>query len=301
MKERFELKFDDKNNLIVYKWSNPDRPAIGCVQISHGLSEHITRYEDFANFLVSKGFTVIGDDHYQHGESCKDLSKLGKVEEYDFIDAMIKSLHLVREEFANDFQGITCLFSHSMGSITAQEYIQKYPNDFQKVILSGTDVGDLRYLFLQWITSLSIKKNDCITSSKFVHNITFGSFQKKFSEDSEFNWLSKNMENIKNYEADQLCGASVSDSTYHSIAKSLRRTFKNKAIKKINTTIKIFIFSGSEDPVSAMGKSVKKLYKKYQKNNIEVEMKLYETLRHETLNEIEHHIVYNDIVDFLIK
>lgn len=86
MKERFELKFDDKNNLIVYKWSNPDRPAIGCVQISHGLSEHITRYEDFANFLVSKGFTVIGDDHYQHGESCKDLSKLGKVEEYDFID-----------------------------------------------------------------------------------------------------------------------------------------------------------------------------------------------------------------------
>lgn len=158
MKERFELKFDDKNNLIVYKWSNPDRPAIGCVQISHGLSEHITRYEDFANFLVSKGFTVIGDDHYQHGESCKDLSKLGKVEEYDFIDAMIKSLHLVREEFANDFQGITCLFSHSMGSITAQEYIQKYPNDFQKVILSGTDVGDLRYLFLQWITSLSIKK-----------------------------------------------------------------------------------------------------------------------------------------------
>ena len=23
MKERFELKFDDKNNLIVYKWSNP--------------------------------------------------------------------------------------------------------------------------------------------------------------------------------------------------------------------------------------------------------------------------------------
>ena len=197
MKERFELKFDDKNNLIVYKWSNPDRPAIGCVQISHGLSEHITRYEDFANFLVSKGFTVIGDDHYQHGESCKDLSKLGKVEEYDFIDAMIKSLHLVREEFANDFQGITCLFSHSMGSITAQEYIQKYPNDFQKVILSGTDVGDLRYLFLQWITSLSIKKNDCITSSKFVHNITFGNFQKKFSEDSKFNWLSKNMENIK--------------------------------------------------------------------------------------------------------
>lgn len=71
---------------------------------------------------------------------------------------MIKSLHLVREEFANDFQGITCLFSHSMGSITAQEYIQKYPNDFQKVILSGTDVGDLRYLFCNGLLVYQLKK-----------------------------------------------------------------------------------------------------------------------------------------------
>ena len=82
MKERFELKFDDKNNLIVYKWSNPDRPAIGCVQISHGLSEHITRYEDFANFLVSKGFTVIGDDHYQHGEMA-DREEISEAETSD--------------------------------------------------------------------------------------------------------------------------------------------------------------------------------------------------------------------------
>lgn len=301
MRERFELKFDDKSNLVVYRWSNPDIDPIGCVQISHGLSEHITRYDDFANFLVSKGFIVVGDDHYQHGESCNDLKKLGKVEEYDFIDAMLKSLHLVREEFSDDFKGTTCLFSHSMGSITAQEYIQKYPNDFQKVILSGTDVGDARYLFLQLITKKSTKKNDCITSSKLVHKITFGSFQKKFPESSEFNWLSKNVENIKKYESDELCGAIVSDSTYHSIAKSLRRTFKNKSIKKINSNIKIFIFSGSEDPVSAMGKSVKKLQKKYQKNNLDVKMKLYEQLRHETLNEIDHQIVYDDIIDFLMK
>ena len=41
MRERFELKFDDKSNLVVYRWSNPDIDPIGCVQISHGLSEHI--------------------------------------------------------------------------------------------------------------------------------------------------------------------------------------------------------------------------------------------------------------------
>lgn len=67
---------------------------------------------------------------------------------------------------------------------------------------------------------------------------------------------------------------------------------------KINN-IKILIFSGSNDPVSEMGKSVIKLYKKYRKANITVTMKLYDTLRHETLNEKENQIVYQDVVKFL--
>ena len=82
------------------------------------------------------------------------------------------------------------------------------------------------------MTNITVKKNDARTSTKFIHNLTFGNFQKKFLETSSFNWLSKNPENIKNYELDPLCGAAVSDTTYNSISRALKQSFKMKNIKK---------------------------------------------------------------------
>lgn len=299
MRERFEIKFDEKAKLVVYKWSNPSVKQVGCVQIAHGLSEHVTRYDEFANFLTNHGFTVLAEDHYQHGESAEDLQSLGQINDYDFIDAVIKSMKLVREEWNDCFIGTRILFSHSMGSISTQTYIQHYPNDFDKVILSGTDVGDIRYQMLKCITKKAYQKKDVSTSSRFVHQLTFGGFQKKFDEPGEFNWLSKNQENVIAYQVDPLCGASVADKTYHSIACYLVESYKLKNIKKINPKTKIFIFSGAEDPVSNFGKSVHKLYTRYTKTGLDVKMKLYEGLRHETLNEVERHEIFDDVLKFI--
>lgn len=213
MRERLKIKFDEKNNLVGYKWIATGKIK-GIVQIAHGLSEHVVRYDDFANFLNEHGYHVIAFDHYHHGESVEEHNDLGIIEDYDFITAVVRGIKLVRETFKDDFMGKKILFSHSMGSISTQTYIQQYPNDFDKVILSGTDVGDIRYAFLKLLTSITTKKHDFRTSSKLVHNLTFGNFEKKFKEKSSFNWLSKNPDNIKNYELDPLCGAPVSDRTY---------------------------------------------------------------------------------------
>ena len=35
---------------------SPDTAPIGHVHLLHGMEEHISRYEDFATFLMSKGF-----------------------------------------------------------------------------------------------------------------------------------------------------------------------------------------------------------------------------------------------------
>lgn len=300
MRERFKIKFDEKNNLVGYKWIATGKIK-GIVQIAHGLSEHVTRYDEFAQFLNKYGYNVIAFDHYHHGESVEELTDLGIIEEYDFITAIVRGIKLVRETYKEDFIGTKILFSHSMGSISTQTYIQQYPYDFDKVILSGTDVGDIRYAFLKFLTSITTKKNDYRTSTKLVHNLTFGNFEKKFKEKSTFNWLSKNPDNIKNYELDPLCGAPVSDKTYKSIATALRTSFKTKNIQKINKDIQLFIFSGAEDPVSDFGKSVQKLYQKYKKANLDVTMKLYPTLRHETLNELEKQQVFDDILQFIEK
>lgn len=301
MKERFELKFDAKSRLICYIWQNKLVEEVGCVQIAHGISEHITRYDKLANFLANNGFTVIGADHYQHGESCSNLETLGIIEDYDYIEAVNKGIHLVRHHFKEHFLKKSYLFAHSMGSIAAQTYIETYPNDFEKIILCGTDCGGLKYNLAKLVTAASVKKNGKAKTTKLIHSLSFGSYQKKFKERSEFNWLSKSPENIKNYENDPLCGAPIPDYATYSISKALVKSIKNKNIKKINKNASIFLIAGKNDPVASMGKSIIKLYKKYKKHSIDVSMKLYENLRHEILNEENAEEIYNDILTFYQK
>ena len=49
----------------------------GIIQISHGMAEHHERYEDFIDYLTSKGYAVYINDHLGHGKSVSDDSQLG--------------------------------------------------------------------------------------------------------------------------------------------------------------------------------------------------------------------------------
>ena len=63
------LSTDKKTKIHALKWE-PDQGEIsGVLQISHGMIEHVERYEAFAKYLTEKGFVVVGNDHLGHGNS----------------------------------------------------------------------------------------------------------------------------------------------------------------------------------------------------------------------------------------
>lgn len=55
------------NHLIHIVKFSPDIPPIAHIHLLHGMVEHIGRYDEFATFLMSKGFVVTGHDHRGHG------------------------------------------------------------------------------------------------------------------------------------------------------------------------------------------------------------------------------------------
>ena len=69
--EKITYKSANKKHMInAIEWS-PDNGVepIAVLQIAHGITEHIGRYEAFAKFLTSKGFVVVANDHLGHGMS----------------------------------------------------------------------------------------------------------------------------------------------------------------------------------------------------------------------------------------
>jgi alpha-beta hydrolase superfamily lysophospholipase len=60
-----------------YRWLPDAGQPKACVQIAHGQSDHVTRYEPFVEFLTAAGFACYGDDHRGHGKTAGEPGKRG--------------------------------------------------------------------------------------------------------------------------------------------------------------------------------------------------------------------------------
>ena len=58
------------------KWI-PEGQPVAVLQLVHGMVEYIERYDEFATFLASKGYLVVGHDHIGHGHSVQSDDELG--------------------------------------------------------------------------------------------------------------------------------------------------------------------------------------------------------------------------------
>ncbi len=67
MKEIINLTGYGDRNIPLRVWSGQGAPS-HVIVISHGMGEHIDRYEPFARFLEEQGMTVLGANHRGHGQ-----------------------------------------------------------------------------------------------------------------------------------------------------------------------------------------------------------------------------------------
>jgi len=131
--------------------------------------------------------------------------------------------------------------------------------------------------------------------------MTFKDYNKAIKQaKTDFDWLSKDPEQVQKYIDDPLCGFVVSNRFYYDLLSLVQFIAKPHAFRLQPEDLPVFIISGAEDPVGEMGKGVEKVYKKYLlAGGRNVEMKLYDGFRHEILNEVNKQQVYNDILDWL--
>lgn len=298
---REQIEMERKDGTIVRGLAWTVDEAIGNVVLITGMEEHSGRYADFAAFLNAKGYSVFCIDHYGQGENVDSLDDLGKWEKSGFrimvntVDELVSKLR------------ITCrpiyIIAHSMGSFIAQDYIQRYGNHIDKVVLIGTCGKRIGYKAAEVATRLFVNKRNYDKPSHFFDKLIFGNNNKKIKNPrTDKDWISLSDRNVDAYIADEKCGYGVTRGFYKEMFKGINRLFNKKFLRKIRKDLPILILSGEDDPVSLYGKGATKLMYQYKKLGIrDVDMKLYSQLRHEILNEDNKQEVYDDIVEFLKK
>ena len=117
----------------------PEGKPVGHIHLLHGMAEHIARYEEFAQYLVTKGYIVSGHDHRGHGKTAKMNGIKGHIADENGFERLVQDAHEVISELRDQYSSRHfILFGHSMGSFIARRYIQLYGSEIDLAIFSGT-------------------------------------------------------------------------------------------------------------------------------------------------------------------
>ena len=202
------LSADGKTSIHAAVWI-PAVPVRAIVEVSHGVSEHILRYESLAAYLTERGFAVIGHDHLGHGSSVIPGAPrlyLGPPGSWETATRDLDTCRrLARERFG---RLPLFLLGHSMGSFLARTYLIRYPGTVDGAILVGT--GQMSPAVLAVGSALA--RAECrrlgeTQISPLVERLAFGPYNKPFSPArTPYDWLSLDPSNVDAYLADPLCG-----------------------------------------------------------------------------------------------
>ncbi|MBC5625767.1 alpha/beta hydrolase [Clostridium sp. NSJ-49] len=304
MRENFKFADSEGVELNVYKWS-PEGEVLGVVQISHGMTENILRYDEFAKYLNNKGFIVYGHDHRGHGLTAKSKEELGYIADNEGFDWLVRDLYELMMMIKEENNGLPIyLFGHSMGSFVSQRFIELHGNEIDGVILSGSNGEPTKLTPLGILLSnIEIKLFGRKHTSKMMDKLSFGDFNKKFKPNrTPYDWLCSVDSEVDKYIANEYCGFVCSASFYYDLLRGLRAIHKDENFSSIPKDLPIYILAGDMDPVGFFGKGIVNLYDKLKLTGVkDVEYKLYKNKRHEILNEDNKLEVMNDISTWLFN
>ena len=270
------------------------------VQIIHGMAEHIDRYDDLADYLVSNGFVVCADDHIGHGKSAASPQEYGHMPVQGGKDILLHDEHTLFRMVRELFPAVPyVLYGHSMGSFIARAYIARFGDDLAACVLSGT--GNVAAALSQggrMLARIMAAVHGETYRSKLIDNMGAGAYGKQIpNARTSLDWLSTDKAVVDKYIDDKLCGFMFTVGGYSTLLDLTAEVVTKACAELVPKDLPVLFVAGDGDPVGEMGKGVRAAAKLLRDAGVKrVDEKIYPGMRHEIHNEIGHEQVYDDVV-----
>lgn len=303
---RYELNFPASNgghDIFSCIWCDTDcKRYRAVIQLVHGMSEYILRYEEFAVYLAKRGYVVCGNDHSGHGYSVEkndDFGYFGKKEnswKY-LIDDMNYFEGMMRLKFPDIPYFI---IGQGMGSLLAREYIAAYGDDFSGAVFMGTSGPRVAADFIIKLSGMLASKHPK-EKGTIINKLAFGNNNVKVKNArTEYDWLSTDKEKVEKYINDEKCGFLFTFEGYQALFQLLKTVSKGEWAESLPKNLPMLLISGKDDPFGSYGKGVKQVYNSMIKAGCsDTSIKLLYGARHEILNETRRNKVYGILYNWL--
>lgn len=297
----FYKSSDNKSTIHAIEWVPEDKPK-AILQICHGMMEFIDRYDEFARLCAQRGYLVVGNDHLGHGLSAASKDDLGYFADKDGNLCLINDIDTLRKLTQEKYPGLPyILMGHSMGSFLARQYITVHGEGLAGCIIMGTGYYPEAVTVMgMQLCRVRAQKKGWHYRSKFMTGLCEGAYNAKFGKKGGFEWLTKVDKVIEEYVVNPLNAFTFTLNGYYNMLEGIRLIGKNENLVKMNKSMPVLFVSGEDDPVGDFGKGVKKVYNRFKSVGMkDVTLKLFETDRHEILNETDKESVRNYILNWM--
>ena len=293
---------DGKHEIHCSLWLPNGQPK-GVIQIVHGISEYVNRYDHMARFFTEHGFAVCGNDHLGHGRTAAQDGKFGFFAKKGGWDLVLADIRHLRQKMGEEFPHLPYfLLGHSMGSFLVRTYLCRHPGEISGALLSGTGQEPA------WLVAAGRTLSTLLSAlrgpeyiSTLVHNGSIGVYNKQFAPArTSADWITRDEAVVDQYLADPFCCNIPTVSLYRDMMTALQYIASDRALSLMDPNTPVYIYSGDKDPVGTNGKGVEKVHGYFKKHGTtDLTMKLYPDGRHEMHNELNRDEVFADLLVWL--
>lgn len=285
----------------------PHSEPKGIFQISHGMCEHKERYYPFMEWLASKGYVCIINDHRGHGASVKCQADLGFMYDGGW-QALVEDLKTVGDWARKQHPGLPfTLFGHSMGSLAVRSYAKRYDATIDRLIVCGSPSDNPAKGVGKALAACIGTFRGSHHRPMLIQKMSFGAFNKPFEGETSATgrhyhsaWVCSNKEILDAYHKDPLCQFVFTANGFKNLMGMMQDCYSAKGWAMQNKDIPVRFISGAEDPCRTTDKDFEKAVEHMKSVGYSnVSGKLYPGMRHEILNETDRQTVWDDILSML--
>ena len=274
------------NGLHAVLWQ-PQTQPIAVLQVVHGMTEHMGRYEALAAELCSHGIALTGFDLRGHGRNPGDpnIASFGP----GGWDASIRDIREFFLGVEHQFPGLPhYLLGFSLGSFLLREYLGRYPQGVAGAIIAGTG-HEPGWLLggLMSLVSGEIKKSGVDGTTDLIRQLSFGTYNQSFKPNrTQADWLCDDRQELDSYLADPLVRRDISAGLFRELLGSMKRTGTPEAYAAWVNEMPVLLLYGKDDPVGKGGKGIAALYGLLRKaGQVHLDCRALPNARHDIFHE----------------